>query len=742
MEGERKGNNDRDDTKEREKAERKKWGHDGTSDVYEDLENLERAIRLENSEFKLKHEILKEKVDFIDQSKREVIPDALRFLIVPLAYAFGLFKMASSNRAILRTMSRSATKVMDLHFWIFVVWSPILLNAMKRVSKPPPNPVPDELATVDMESVPVGYWASSAFDWEDPKEDCNDSVLFLTEYWTSAVNGMVYLQILKWIATMAARRTAGAGIGSIFQSSSLMLWLSCAQALTRIGAVVSLHQYPEKMYDFERSQLTQPVAFFPVLMWKLLRVMMLLAPLGVISDFSKVLLHLPKEAIYPLYGSIAILLYGTWARMQESVSKNKDPLSPTRLKPPKPLAKLAYSLGYFVLWRKQFRMLGLEQKLKEVAGKLFTSFYGVFWKGLGLVCLFPLPLLGPLVHLKAFGKIFEVEYVNDLPPLSTTESYQKTIEETPERADDMAWRYSLRWRPPQRLALSKAVIYNELIYRCLVKGTAIDLLEQLSSRDGFDDESLRRSLKQRPGKDREHWKTRAMEFQAQKHKRNYESGKMDDPLGVAVWRAFGIGLGFNFEHMRELKDGEDPSPRRLQARAAKSALRRYNELYKEEQASIKHNESLGPEERDDAQVETMKQRFDEEIRYLAGRLTELIPTSSKMEEFGFLDVAKFKMKKEPSFRKLSTNEIQMLEEDPLGYNANPSSESGMLLNNIQNRRHDTSRSYRTLLEDDDEAKRSDKKSSVDGSSIEGDGGNQNDNIDDDSTDGLIDVEYV
>jgi len=754
MEGERIGSDGRNEAAEREEAERKKWGQEGTYNVYEDLENLERAILLEDAEFKLKHEILQEKVDYIDQSKRKVIPDVLRFLIVPLAYSFGLFKMASSNRAIVRTMSQSATKVMDLHFWIFVVWAPVLLNAMKRISKPPPDPVPDELATVDVDSVPVGYWASSPLDWKDPNEDCNDNVLFLTEYWTSAVHGMVYLEVLKAIATIVVRRTTGAGLGSVFRSNSMMLWLACAQVLTRIAAVVSVYQYPEKMYDFERSQLTQPVGFFPTAMWKLLRAMMLLAPLGVISDFSKVLLHLPKGAIYPLYGSIAVLLYGTWARMQESVLKKKDPLGPTRLKSPKPLAKLAYVLGYLVMWRKQLRMLGLQQKLTNSMGKLLTNFYGVFWKAVGFGLLLPLPLAGPLVHIGAFRKIFEVQYVNDLPPLSTAESYQKAIDENPQRAYDMAWRYSLRWRPPQRLGLSKAVIYNEAMYRCLVKGTAVDLLEQLSARE-YDDESLQRLLKQRPAKDHEHWKARAMEFQAQKHQRNYESGKMDDPLGVAVWKALGIGLGFNFDHMGELEDGEDPSPRRLQARAAKSAVRRYNELYAEEQALIRKNESLDPEERDESELAATKQRFDDEIRYLAGRLTELVPTSSRLKEFGFMEVAKFKMKKEPTFRKVSANEIQMLEEDPLGSNdPDPDSESATLLNNLQYRRHDTSRSYRNLLEDDDNDSDSDADngnnrnyltSNADGARGEN-GGNQNNsnngNGDDDSTDGFMDIEYV
>mmetsp|Transcript_16625 Transcript_16625/g.34703 ORF Transcript_16625/g.34703 Transcript_16625/m.34703 type:complete len:828 (+) Transcript_16625:157-2640(+) len=710
--------------REREDARRKKWGHDDNSDVYEDLEKLERAIRLENAEFKLKHAILQEKADFIDYSKREVVPDVLKFVIVPLVYAFGLFKMASNSRTLLRTISRTAIRVMDLHFWTCVVWAPVLLNFAKRISKPPPDPVPDELARVDIKSLPAGM-LSSAFDWEDSNENCDDNVLFLTEYWTSAVNGMVYLQFLNAIATMIASKIAVKGLG--FACNSIMLlWLSCAQMLTRIGAVVSLYQYPEKMYDFERSELTRPVGFFPTLTWKLVRVMMVLAPLGVISDFSKILLHLPKGSIYPLYGSIAVSLYGTWARMQESISKKKDPLSPTQLKPPKPVAKLVYGLSYLALWRNQLRLLGLGQKFRIFMGKLFTSFYGVFWKCLAFSLLLPIPLMGPLVHIKAFRNIFEVEYANDLPSLSTAKSYQQAIDEKPERAYDMAWRYSLRWRPPQRLATSKSIIYDDIAYRCLVKGTAVDILVKLSTPE-FDDDAFEKSLKRKqPSKDRDNWKTRAMDFQAKKHQKNYESGNMDDALGVAVWRAFGIGIGFNFEHMKELEEGQEPSPRRLQARAAKSAVRRYSQLHREEKAMIKHNESLDPEERDYEKIEEAKKQFDEEIKYLAGRLTDLIPTSSNLDEFGEMNVAKFKMKEGVKFRKVSPNEIQMLEENPLG--TDQTSDSAMLLNNIERRRRDTPRAYDTLLNNGGE---DDKDKTFD-----------DDGDDDSSTDGRLDIEYV
>jgi len=90
-----------------------------------------------------------------------------------------------------------------------------------------------------------------------------------------------------------------------------MLWLSCAQVLTRLAMAVSLYQYPKKLYELERSDLTRPVGYFPTLMLKLVRWIMVFAPPGLISDFSKVLSHLSSGSIYPLYTSIAVWMFGT-----------------------------------------------------------------------------------------------------------------------------------------------------------------------------------------------------------------------------------------------------------------------------------------------------------------------------------------------------------------------------------------------------------------------------------------------
>lgn len=650
-----------------------------SSTVYEDLQKLERAIELEKPELKLRQLQLQEQIEFKDQRKRLLIPDTLRFLVVPLFYSYGLFKLLSNGKkGVLNFVGGSMIKAMDLHFWFFVVTAPLLMNASKIMARKRQtsnkDPIPDELKNLDPICATV-MLSPDLYDYEDPRASCDDTVSFLVEYWTSAVNG---------IAILFAGKTIAKGLGiSPFQSGAAMLWLSCTQLLTRLAAAVSLYQYPEKLYNLERSEFTRPVGLFPIMMLKLVRFMMAFAPLGLISDFTKVLLHLPEGTIYPLYACIVVSLLGIWTRMRESVFSNKNPLAPTLLKPAKPLAKLFYAFSYIALWRKKIPTMNWGEKMEIFGSKMFESFPIVFWKTLGFGSVLSLSLLGPLVHLKAFSKIFQVEYCNNLPSISTKEANQKAIEERPERAYDMAWRHSVRWRKPQRLTVSKGWIYHDILYWYLFKGTVIerindDRTDQIRKRvfaGRTIQDRVKRELEVRPkgtllNGDREDWKEKAMRFQAQKHESNYISKRFEDPLGVAIYKAFGIGIGYNFDHMSELQEGEEPSARRLQARAAKSALRRYNELNDAEQALIAKIDKLEDREEKDRHqklLDKSKKAFDEEIEYLAGKLKELIPTTSKVEEFGLMDAAKFKMKSEPGNQNVSSKEYQELEDDPLGF---------------------------------------------------------------------------
>lgn len=133
-----------------------------------------------------------------------------------------------------------------------------------------------------------------------------------------------------------------------------------------------------------------------------------------------------------------------------------------------------------------------------------------------------------------------------------------------------------------------------------------------------------------------------------------------DPLGVAVHQRLGIGLGFNFDHMRNLEKDEKPSIRRLQARAAKSAVQRVNELYDPKRAKEALKDISEPSERKKKAAEIRKQT-DDEIKYLAKRLTELVPAGASEE---FERKSYIQQFRQTNFKRTSPHEYNM--DDPFG----------------------------------------------------------------------------
>jgi len=215
-----------------------------------------------------------------------------------------------------------------------------------------------------------------------------------------------------------------------------------------------------------------------------------------------------------------------------------------------------------------------------------------------------------------------------------------------------------------------------------------------------------------PG-DRGKWKSRASKFQVEIHKKQYETKKYTDPLGAAVYKAFGIGIGYNFDHQSELEEGKEPSVRRLQARAAKSAMRRYNELTDREKQIEKLNETLDPKDEvdHDRKIQQMKKKVDDEINFIGSRLFDLVPVGSgDLEEFGQINTTIFQKKTEVKFRRISSHMYIRLEDDPLDYETNIISapNSATTVNEIESKEND-------------------------------DVGDINKNNDENSTDGLLDI---
>lgn len=205
-----------------------------------------------------------------------------------------------------------------------------------------------------------------------------------------------------------------------------------------------------------------------------------------------------------------------------------------------------------------------------------------------------------------------------------------------ERQKRFKWRYRLEWREPERIMETLSKWKGGFSYWLLFEGGVEDQLRKefrakqknAAYRQGLTVlQRVEQEMKENPDApkpDRTKWKEQAMEKEALKHEADYKSGTYEDPLGVAVQQTFGIGLGYQFDHTSDLKDGERPSARRLQARAAKSAIKRAQEIF-DAQAVEEELDSLSNTEERDLKKES-RRATEAELSYIASALADLIST--------------------------------------------------------------------------------------------------------------------
>jgi hypothetical protein len=319
------------------------WKND---DVYRDLERLETAINMSNAEGNLKHLERIEMMQHFARQRRPLYPDVRDFILAPLGLSLALSILQKYPQT--KIVARLVTTCLDWHFWIAVVTAPILLFIAKKKAMPPPEPMPE-----DMQDLAPEYWrfVQKYTDWEDPKTSCRDHVLVLLELWTSSVIGMALVGGLSRLRNFP-------------NYPIIWLWLSCAQLLTRLGAVASIYQFPGQIYQLQRDQQPRPLSFFPTILQLLVRNVLRVAPFGMASDFSKILIHLQRGSLVALYGTFCTILVGASIRLAHSESLS-SPIPKKRSF----VDKLSYLVAFTVLWKKPLQNLARSVAAKSVAAQ-------------------------------------------------------------------------------------------------------------------------------------------------------------------------------------------------------------------------------------------------------------------------------------------------------------------------------------------------------------------------------------
>lgn len=616
-------------------------------DVYRDLDRLEQAINFANAEQNLAHQERLETLNFIAEQRRPILPDIVQYIIRPISLSLILTIVLLQTRTG-PTMSRILKFASSVHFWGLVVAAPLLFLCMKRITTKS-DPVPTDLKRLD----PQYYSYLTTIDWEDPKTSCRDVVLCLLEQWSSAVIGIALTHQL------------------IGNENQILPWI--VRIVVRHGAYAALHQYPKLWYELIQKGQPRPIQSSTYFLQTLVRVHML--PWFVAIDSA--ILFATVFGSGMLYWSHIGLGYSVGlgtaalAAVTTQLMTPRHPILVQLVERRPPIrAMIKAFLLVWIMNRRQNIWTAI-QRTVFVFQNLNWEEYLIFfpWRKLWTGSIFGIALAGPIIHLGAMKRLFRVSYTHGLSLAMDMNDFQRSLstnENDSAIKRQLLWRWKLVWRDPRRILVTINEYRERFWYWFLFSGSVAEKLRIVEQEGRKHEEAASNKLKilQRVAEDRKRnpdaplpdrtkWKQNAMNALAERHQKDYESWKKmgdtanrqntGDPLGIALQQALGIGLGFNFDHMN--KDSEIPLTRRLQARAAKSAIKRVQELYDADKASKELDSITDPLQRE-IRASELRKTVDNEVAFLAERLSNLIPTDlslpfpsdAKLYQFNNMDM--------------------------------------------------------------------------------------------------------
>jgi len=564
-------------------------------DVESDLQELRLAVRENRAKSDLEQRNRLDLLNEFARQRRELIPDIRNFVFRPLlmALTFSVISLRVTWKpyVVQRTFLRFLG-VMNTSFWVVSVICPLLLYFakiwIKEQEQDSSHFAQNDLFPLDWKT--FSYFEEGDLSFLDWIQDdwkgrgvCSDYNLCLLENWASSVFASA---ILGLTLIMSRLQVYGTRVSwSISVISDIRWWKFGAyfsQLLTRLGAASSIYQYPGLLYELKRTNQPRPIAFFPSVMQKLVRACIWILPFGFTCDLAQciVLIFRVKEC--------GGLVPSTTSRHVMATIK---------------IIMMHISLLFSVI--------------------------------------------PPLIHLYALKKLFRIQYFTNMS-LSTEVSTAEELLKNPVTAR-WKWRYKLNWREPRRLSQAIKVMRRDVLRFVLsLLGNDIEaaIKRKLELKDILDIKESEPKILDLVGEDmnrnptvkkpnRKTWVPSSLAKMEDIHQTNYEKKNFEDPLGIAVQQTLGIGLSFDFDHDTKLKKGENPSIHRLRARAAKSAVKRFNQIKKERKEHIDRTEDARERVKEERRMAELSKQ---EILYLRNELLELIPTNAASPEGKHLDI--------------------------------------------------------------------------------------------------------
>ena len=553
--------------------------------VYNDLDLLRQSISKDQADNRLRELQRRQLLNTFAANRRPLFDDGRRFVLVPILSALLLATVSPLKSDILR-IHRTLAMASRAEFWTIVVAAPIRLFWLASRCTPSATRLRNDKVILPPRRARGLY---STLVQLDPPESrsSRETVLSLSEYWVSAVIGTAVLGI--WFAVTQTGQTYS------------RLW-PLIRFATRLGAIASLHQYPMLLYDL-RTQV-RPQNRFESSLQQLSNRMLTLSLVGLTLDLSEmIMLTSPRVVVLGLCLSLITL-----CDMRRMVaSSDASTMQGVILDL---ITKISALVPFMLSCRLLWHSLYNKEKVLQLWG------------------VFPMIITSsvPLLHVVSALRLVRINKTHNLSLANQDIKYVSKDAKALQKVT--IWRYRLDWRQPSmRLAKAVMTVVDDFVYKLFFEGGVPDKFLESSKRqiqrDTKDLEKKVQELDQMDPMDSSTWKQDAMENLAREHQQDYDNGSYKDPLGVAIQQTFGIGLGYAAGHMDPLPPDFDPSPRRLQARAAKSAILRLQDIY--DSAIEMDLDSIKDPERKLAMKAEMRKREEAEKSYLARQMTELIP---------------------------------------------------------------------------------------------------------------------
>lgn len=415
-------------------------------------------------------------------------------------------------------------------------------------------------------------------EWEmeyiDPRDDTSNSFRCLLENWAVSFYPMTLFGIIATVA-MSCRI-----VTNRFLHDWIILAWMFGQLLTRLGSVASMYQFPKYLYDLQREEKKGPIPFLPACLGLLKRCYMSMLQIGFATDVCQLSNRINNMRI---------------------MMTMKQPIS----------SRVLFG--------------NLKPREQMIMISLITLFLSTVFMAVG--------------QLIAFQELFRIGYFTKIS-LATPEHLLKELLNDPD-ASRMKLRYRMKWREPKRVFSSFRRTFQRF-WLFLFSGWGEDagIISESSSSLGTPylltliKKDMEKGLYD-PKPDREKWISDASKKMAEIHEENYDNNSFEDPLGIAFYMTFGIGMSLDFDHDSKLNEDESPSVHRLRARAVKSAIKRYNQI----PAMVERDlEKMGSTNDRDRMKKKLVKEERMKLKKDVKRLLRLIPSNAPAPEGKDLDV--------------------------------------------------------------------------------------------------------